>query len=368
MNSDAASLLDDLKKSMNVRGLMDLLVSDIKLDPEFADLKTILDLFELACESEASPEAIKNIVGLSRKYGVKLNEISQRMIEAKNGNSHFLDAALKAKEIISVASALERASVFGQPRTSEANMSELDFVSSRLEEIQGQLDEFLSEQYIASWNARIGKKVELIEEKANSRIEGAAEVLIRNATESSKAFEALARENLDAMKLHLNSAEQLVTKSAAAVLTSDYADRAAREEHTANIFRLVVIFLMSVIALFLIHFAWTITKNSTDAYMLGTKAFTSLFLTVFATYLARESARHREQSEKYLRIAFDLKTFTPYLATLPSDLGNKVRASTADRLFFSGSSATKIESMPIDFQELLKKIVDKASEVEKPKI
>jgi len=95
----------------------------------------------------------------------------------------------------------------------------------------------------------------------------------------------------------------------------------------------------------------------------------ALLLSVPAGYLARESAKHREQQYSHLQTSLSLKALSPYLATLPEELQHKIKIEMADRIFAQRDfSMVSKDSFPLNMQELAMAIVNKldAKNIVKP--
>lgn len=92
----------------------------------------------------------------------------------------------------------------------------------------------------------------------------------------------------------------------------------------------------------------------------------SLILSIPAAYLTRESAKHRQQHYRHRAAALDLATIDPFLASMPEDKRNELKLEIAKRLFAQTEATPQAESYPINVQEILMALVQRAN-TETPK-
>lgn len=148
-------------------------------------------------------------------------------------------------------------------------------------------------------------------------------------------------------------------------IAGDFESNADSEKNTANLLRSGSIFCMLIIVVMVGFSLWETTTANFDLQNAIFRIVFAFSLSVPAAYLARESAKHREQQYGYLQTALDLKAITPYIASLPDEAQHKLKFEIASKLF-APKDFSKIgsDSYPINIQELVMALVSK---IENPK-
>jgi len=150
------------------------------------------------------------------------------------------------------------------------------------------------------------------------------------------------------------SINELLESAAGRVIASDYQQSALNEKNTADYLRYASLGFMVVAAGVLIY---TVYESSSAGFNMESSIFrllTAILLSVPAAYLARESAKHREQQHSHHQTSLDLITITPYLATLPDDMQHEIKADIAKRIFASRQAASSAtDSYPLSLQEAM---------------
>lgn len=157
----------------------------------------------------------------------------------------------------------------------------------------------------------------------------------------------------------------LLSHRAGEAINSDYADSARNELTSANATRnLSMIFMVAAIAVLAItwldHSAAVLTWETATVRFLVALAFS-----VPAGYLARESARHRDQYHTYLRTALNLKSLAPYISSLPLDQQHVLKTEMAQRLFVINTQASAGDLGVINVHELLALLIKQLQELRK---
>lgn len=144
------------------------------------------------------------------------------------------------------------------------------------------------------------------------------------------------------------------------VLSGDHGKNAATEEKTANRLRNLSVGCMLIILGVLGFTVWESTKSTFSWDVALFRVSIAFLLSVPAAYLARESAKHREQQYYYRQTALNLKAISPYIASLPEDEQHKLKIDIAAKIF-SGREPSKFEgdSYPINIQEILIALLSK---------
>lgn len=144
-------------------------------------------------------------------------------------------------------------------------------------------------------------------------------------------------------------------------LAGGYARRSATEENTANWLRYSSLAVMTVI---IVLFAWSIydtTLDKIDWKILLFKFVVSILLSVPATYLARESTKHRNEHQYYLSKALDINAIDTYIASLPDKEKHVLKSKIALRLFAARREPSQESTdLPINAHEIILKLIDKS--------
>lgn len=190
-------------------------------------------------------------------------------------------------------------------------------------------------------------------EKKLTGLEGVANAEILKITEAY----ATARVDIDEKTAHIN---RVTGHAAARMIAGDYEGSAAAEKRAADNLRLGALALMLLIVGVL---GWAVFETTGDTFHLDkflSKVSLVFLLGVPAGYLARESAKHREQQYHHLQTSLDMKAISPFLASLPDEEQHKLKAIIASRIF-GGRDFSKVSNdpYPINAQELLMKLIDK---------
>lgn len=150
-------------------------------------------------------------------------------------------------------------------------------------------------------------------------------------------------------------------------IAGDYDKSAAGEQVMADWLRggALVCMLMIVGVL-----GWAVIESTSATFEWDrflSKISLVFLLGVPATYLARESAKHREQQYHHLQTSLDMKAISPFLASLPDEKQHKLKAAIATRIF-GGRDFSKVSNdpYPINTQEIIMKILEKADFSGKP--
>lgn len=213
-------------------------------------------------------------------------------------------------------------------------------VSKRVKETKKLLDE-------------LGTRLSYFEDSLKD-LEGLAAVEIQKIT---KAYEA-AKTDIDEKTNHIN---RVTGQAAARMVAGDYDGSAANEKKAADNLRYLALSCMLLIVGLL---GWAVFESTSTTFeweRFLSKISLVFLLGVPAAYLARESAKHREQQYHHLQTSLDMKAISPFLASLPDEEQHKLKALIATRIF-GGRDFSKVgnDPYPINTQEIIMKIIEKA--------
>lgn len=153
---------------------------------------------------------------------------------------------------------------------------------------------------------------------------------------------------------------RLVGTISGTAIAGSYEKSSEQEKSAADTLRFASIFCMFVIVCIVTYSFW---ETTTDAFKWENSIFRiilALILSVPSAYLARESSKHRLQQYSHLQTSLDLKAINPFIATLPAEEQNKLKAEIANRIF-SPKDISNIgtDSYPINAQELILELIKK---------
>ncbi|TYQ19898.1 UNVERIFIED_ORG: hypothetical protein JN05_01266 [Zoogloea ramigera] len=158
----------------------------------------------------------------------------------------------------------------------------------------------------------------------------------------------------------LAEVNEVVGVIAAKSIVGSYEKSADIEKTSADALRIASIVFMVLVMIFVGFTFYGITTGEFSWEKSALKLICSLLFSVPAAYLARESAKHRQQQYTHLQTSLDLKAVGPYIATLPKEQQDTLKAEIAQRMFAPKTfdHVTK-ESYPINTQELVLALVDR---------
>ena len=173
-------------------------------------------------------------------------------------------------------------------------------------------------------------------------------------------------DGVDSLIKRLNEKEiearNLVQSVGDSLTTATYSDRAQTESDIADKFRWSTIALFSIgILIVLSNYVIYIVDHFVDEnysetpWTIATRIFTALVVALPAFYTARESARHRTNSDRAKQRQLELATLGPYIELLPSEIKSAVRERLTERYFGGAVEEHKVEP-PIDLDGLTKLI------------
>lgn len=206
-------------------------------------------------------------------------------------------------------------------------------------------------------------RINTTSEKAKS-LENEVELSLSNA---KKHYEnAVSEVNTQRTNLH-----KLIGEVSGDKVAKSYEESSKIEKSSADLLRAFsIVFMLLVAAIVMLSF-W---ETTSDDFKWETSAFRiviALFLTVPSAYLARESAKHREQQYNHLQTSLTIRAIDPYISSLPVDIQHDIKKEISGKIFSKQNNNSNAEStFPINNQEiiieLIKKLDLKSSNDKKP--
>jgi len=107
-------------------------------------------------------------------------------------------------------------------------------------------------------------------------------------------------------------------------LAASFEKNAYIEMRAANIFRLLAVLLMCASAYIILYYLWINPQNEISIISIAKKTVVVFAISIPATYLARESGKHRLVANEYLKKRVYLATIEPYTRNLDPALAEKL--------------------------------------------
>lgn len=184
-----------------------------------------------------------------------------------------------------------------------------------------------------------------------------------NSNEFSAALkraEADVKEVLEKIRTTEDQAKQIAGSMSTGFMTETYGKYGNDEKNSANLYRVISIVMMVIVAVvFGVIFAMV---PKPEPYQIVSRFFLGAIMLIPVYYTARESAKHRAQQQLYLRTSMDLTASAPYIATLPTEVGNALKAEFAARIFFTQVPPDSQDSLPPSLPEWIAKAMTPKSE------
>ena len=163
--------------------------------------------------------------------------------------------------------------------------------------------------------------------------------------------------NLSKQKDGLN---KLISVKSGDKVAKSYEDSSLIEKKSADILRVFSISFMVMIAVIVGYSFWETTLEEFKWEHSAFRVVLAFFLTVPSAYLARESAKHREQQYLHLQKSLTIRAVDPYISLLPDITKHEIKKEVASYIFNNTKNDKKIEdSFPINNQEVLMALIKK---------
>ncbi|MNF56627.1 hypothetical protein D3C84_381220 [compost metagenome] len=143
-------------------------------------------------------------------------------------------------------------------------------------------------------------------------------------------------------------------------VAGDYEKSASEEKRMADLLRWGSLGCMAFIAFALGFSLFETIGAGFDWQKSVFRVVLGFLLSVPAAYLARESAKHREQQYQHQQTSLDLKAISPFMASLPDEEQHKIKIEIATKLF-AGRDFSKVSAdpFPLNTQEIIIELIKK---------
>lgn len=285
------------------------------------------------------------------KSSVSNNEKIKNAVSKVSSLSNSLKESIEEREVVfgGESHELKKAEVKSSKSYSELSISPEE-LEKYVESLKSELS--LSEERHLKRESLLSARLEELEQKLGS-LEGDVKKRI-------DTVDSLYSETQSSLEEKQSSVDNLLGTISEGVIARDYDSSAAEEKKMADWLRIGALGCMVVIALVI---GFSLYETTTDSFKWENATFRLVFtilLSVPAAYLARESAKHRQQQYTHLQTSLDLKAISPYLASLPTEEQHRLKSEIANRLFVPRDYAhAGSDSYPINTHEILIKLLDK---------
>lgn len=191
-------------------------------------------------------------------------------------------------------------------------------------------------------------------------ISSKSEKLQADVTNEVKKVEKLYESTLDELESKKKQIDEILGHVAGRAIAGDFENSAGDEKNMANWLRYASLACMFLIVVVVAYSFWETTGEDFSWQSSTFRIVLAFMLSVPAAYLARESAKHREQQYAHLQTSLDLKAIAPYIASLPETEQHKIKIEIAGRLFAAKDfSKVSSEPYPVNIHEILMEIIKK---------
>ncbi len=224
----------------------------------------------------------------------------------------------------------------------------LSAINSKSEKLELKHDETLNKLENLH-TEQIKPKIDELEKVANQVKESFEERL-----KSLEDYYISQIQHYEEKKNEVNKALGIVSEK---ILAGGYDGAAINEKKTADLLRWGSIACMVGIVAIIGYSLYETTKSDFNLYASILRFAFSILLFVPATYLARESNKHRQQQISHIQKTLDITAIGPYIESIPEPAKHLLKAKIAEKLF--AAQISNSDTTPLNIQELLIKIIEK---------
>ena len=206
---------------------------------------------------------------------------------------------------------------------------------------------------------RIKKLLTESESNANS-LNNRVEKIERDVKIEIDKITSLYKDSLAEIESKKQQIDDILGHVSGRAVAGDFETSSAEEKKMANWLRYSSLACMAVIVSVVGYSFWETTTAEFQWQNSIFRIVLAIMLSVPAAYLARESAKHREQQYNHLQTSLDLKAISPYIASLPIDEQHKIKIEIASRLFAARDySKIGADPYPVNIHEIVMELIKK---------
>lgn len=248
--------------------------------------------------------------------------------------------------------------IYGKDLRIKANVNGSE-ERERFEALASKLESLIEEHdfYSKDKNRTIGDLSSRLDE-LQQNLSSAEKIISEKESVIDTAFQNAEEE----LKSKMKAVDKLQGILAGKKMAGNFDESSSIEKNAADWLRIGSIVCMGIIALVVLYSLWETTTQDFNWQESLFRLIFSIVLSVPAAYLARESAKHRQQQYHYHQTSLDLKAITPYIASLPDDEQHRLKSEIAQRLFApknAGAVTPTQDPYPINAHEVLIALLNK---------
>jgi hypothetical protein len=222
----------------------------------------------------------------------------------------------------------------------------------------------LERHFEESWtdrNKRIENQISAIAHQV-SKMDGDAKAAISSLHEGIESAKTISDEKISLLTESVAQADEIVGHLAKTAVAGGYSEAAEREREAADKMRKYAIVFFVVAALPVTYLVFESSELTIDWPHIASRVLLSIFMLAPATYLVRESSRHREQEITNRKKGIDLATIDPFLKSLPDPMRHDLKIVLAKMAYTERDmpvpkeSATQLGTLTETVSDLLKSI------------
>lgn len=361
-----STLIEFDEKAADLKDCVDKLkgyIGDIpiskKLRDGFTSFYHHLDAYSAATERGG----IEEIARSANAVAIYGQSIGQSIEQFKDADSHMKSIGEDLlRKSIAYRNLTENSPLEYKPMGSY-DSKETDLSLANYQSIKNNLKKISNDHIVH--DQRIKKL--LNESESNAvKLSGKIEKLEREVKNEIEKITSLYKEAQDEINSKKKQIDDILGHVSGRAIAGDFEASSAEEKKMADWLRYTSLGCMAVIVAVVCYSFWETTTAEFQWQKSVFRMVLAVMLSVPAAYLARESAKHREQQYNHLQTSLDLKAISPYIASLPVDEQHKIKIEIASRLFAARDySKVGADPYPINVHEIVMELIKKL-ELNKP--
>lgn len=355
-----STLIELDKKIAELKGHVDQLkgyIGDIGLSKLIRDsfkyFYTNLEAYSVAknnADFEKVAESTKKVAAFGKGIGHEIVKFEGASDQMKTLASVLLDKASLVSEWIKKSPLDVKPMESTTSKHSNASLGSYQSVSTNMNKLANdhlehdkRIKKLLAENEINATNLNI--RIEKIEHDVKVEI---------------SKITSLYKHSLAEIEAKKQQIDDILGHVSGRAVAGDFETSSAEEKKMANLLRYLSLTCMAVIVAVVGSSFWATATTEFQWQNSLFRIVLAIILSVPAAYLARESARHREQQYNHLQTSLDLKAISPYIASLPIDEQHKIKIQVASRLF-AAKDYSKIgaDPYPVNVHEIVMELIKK---------
>ncbi|QOY92851.1 hypothetical protein IM543_14715 [Massilia sp. UMI-21] len=343
--------ISDLKSQID--GLWTLLSQNTPKNIQ-GRLRSVEHYLEIVQTEHSKPDTIESDL---LRHILTVIDRAHKLYELAQLTSNNTQIQVATQDLYEVANDITEWLDTSRPKNNEPVLST---ISTETQKLSAGLDimrsQFLGIQKDANKTRQLVEETKRQASETSALISSYEDQLNASLTEASQSTRQIVEELLEKQK----DVDNLVGLVSGKAIAGSYSKSAEQERTMANSMRNASVGLMLLIVGIIAYSLFEMAKPDFKWQTSILRFFFSLALSVPAAYLARESAKHREQHYSHLRISLDLQAITPYLASLPPDEQNKLKIDVANKIFGAAHvNSQTTDSYPLNLNELVLALISK---------